>query len=162
MAQKLLIQKWTTILDYIKHTSKDDKVDLPHPLVPHKSIVTDSFLSLILIGTYGKAKRKCYQFLSSCFGSGCDKLLMVKYINSVTTDNFHLNKACQTCMEIDVMDMCIKWTDICYRLNSCGLRNTVISKFILPASEEQVCFLVGSNILVQREGIAYNTYKLLS
>uniref|UniRef100_A0A0A9FEA2 Uncharacterized protein n=1 Tax=Arundo donax TaxID=35708 RepID=A0A0A9FEA2_ARUDO len=28
--------------------SKDDRVDLPHPLVPHKSIVTDSFLSLIL------------------------------------------------------------------------------------------------------------------
>ena len=43
--------------------------------------------------------------------SGCDKLLRVKYINSVTTNIFHLNKECQTCMEIDVMDMCIKWTD---------------------------------------------------
>jgi len=41
-------KKWTTALGD-KHTSKDDRVDLPHPLVPHKSIVTDSFLSLILI-----------------------------------------------------------------------------------------------------------------
>ncbi|BAS81609.1 Os02g0819450 [Oryza sativa Japonica Group] len=33
--------------------NKDDSVDLPHPLVPHKSTVTDSFLSLIL-----QARRK--------------------------------------------------------------------------------------------------------
>jgi hypothetical protein len=64
MVQKLLILKWTIVVDDndIKHTSKDDKVDLPHPLVPHKSIVTDSFLSLILIRTVGKEKkRKCYK-----------------------------------------------------------------------------------------------------
>lgn len=30
-------------------TNKDDRVDLPHPLVPHNSTVTDSFLSLILM-----------------------------------------------------------------------------------------------------------------
>ena len=57
MVQKLLILKWTIVVDDIKHTSKDDKVDLPHPLVPHKSIVTDSFLSLILIRTVGKEKK---------------------------------------------------------------------------------------------------------
>jgi len=74
MVRKLLILKRTNVLDDIKHTSKDDKVDLPHPLVPHKSIVTDSFLSLILIGTVGKEnkemlqKRKDYQLLSGCFG----------------------------------------------------------------------------------------------
>lgn len=75
MVQKLLILKWTIVVDDIKHTSKDDKVDLPHPLVPHKSIVTDSFLSLILIRTVGKEKkkemlqkRKHYQLLSGCFG----------------------------------------------------------------------------------------------
>jgi hypothetical protein len=43
----------TLMLDHI-HTSKDDKVDLPHPLVPHNSTVTDSFLSLILTRTIGK------------------------------------------------------------------------------------------------------------
>ena len=34
---------------------------LPPPLVPHKSIATDSFVSLILIGKVGKQRRKCYQ-----------------------------------------------------------------------------------------------------
>lgn len=46
-----------------KHTNKDDSVDLPHPLVPHKSTVTDSFLSLILNRTIGKctvAQNHCY------------------------------------------------------------------------------------------------------
>lgn len=31
----------------------------------------------------------------------------------------------------------------------------------LPAREKEVSFLVRSDILVQREGIAYNTYELL-
>jgi len=30
------------------HTSNEDKVDLPQPLVPQRRIVTDSFRSLIL------------------------------------------------------------------------------------------------------------------
>lgn len=117
MVQKLLILKWTIVVDDIKHTSKDDKVDLPHPLVPHKSIVTDSFLSLILIRTVGKekkgnvTKKETLSITFRLLWNGCDKLLRVKYIDSVTTNIFDLNKECQTCMEIDVMDMCIKWTD---------------------------------------------------
>lgn len=53
----MLIQKWAIALDD-KYTSKDDRVDLPHPLVPHKSIVTDSFLSLILIGTVEERQKR--------------------------------------------------------------------------------------------------------
>jgi hypothetical protein len=79
MVQKTVIQKWINVVDNIKHTSKDDKVDLPHPLVPHKSIATDSFLSLILIGKVGKQRRKCYQkktlsITVRLLWSGCDKL----------------------------------------------------------------------------------------
>lgn len=34
--------------DITKFTSRDDRVDFPHPLAPHKRTVTDSFLSRIL------------------------------------------------------------------------------------------------------------------
>ena len=37
-------------------TSKDDRVDLPQPLVPHKRTVTDSFLSRILKDIYNAGK----------------------------------------------------------------------------------------------------------
>jgi len=100
MVQKLLILKWTIVVDDIKHTSKDDKVDLPHPLVPHKSIVTDSFLSLILIRTVGKekkgnvTKKETLSITFRLLWNGCDKLLRVKYIDSVTTNIFDLNKEC--------------------------------------------------------------------
>jgi hypothetical protein len=56
-------------------------------------------------------KKETLSIIFRLLWNGCDKLLRVKYIDSVTTNIFDLNKECQTCMEIDVMDMCIKWTD---------------------------------------------------